>query len=507
MSNLVDAMKREAHATTTENGMKAYSTTESKMLDFFAIVGAMRERSEADIIEMFDKAFNEDSTHAIKCIFYARDIRGGLGERRTGRILLKHLAKTNPELLIKNFGCIAQYGRWDDFYEFVGTPVEKEMWLFLKEQLELDLANLNAYNNGDKEAGLKVSLLGKWIKTPDSKTGARKLGIQTALALGYSVYDFKRILRKLRKHLNVVECKMCAKEWEQINFSAVPSKAMMNYRDAFSKHTPELYAQFLEKVKMGEAKINSGALYPYDIVRAYGSNFSFTKPVDDTLEEQWKALPNYADSKDSILVMADVSGSMEGLPMDCSISLAIYFAQRNNGAFKNLFMTFESKPSFVSIEDCKNLHDAITVAARASWGGSTNFIKAMEAILDLCVKNNVPAEEVPKALVCISDMEFDCASYSWEARHNIAKNTNATLYEELSEKFDASGYTIPKIVFWNVNARNNTFHIEKSMPNTMCISGSSASSFKSVIDAIDMTPMEAMYNVLDDERYDSVITE
>lgn len=116
---------------------------------------------------LFSAAFHEDPLLATKMAFYARNIRGGLGERRTFRVILKYLATIHPNIVIKNLDAIALFGRYDDFYTLIDTPVEKEMWLYLKNQLELDLLHM--------KQNQPISLLAKWLKSVNASSKATLL--------------------------------------------------------------------------------------------------------------------------------------------------------------------------------------------------------------------------------------------------------------------------------------------------------------------------------------------
>ena len=478
--NFVDLLKEDGKWTVTENGAYCKNTTNSALLDLFATIGSLRFRSENEIQKLFALAYDENPLYAVKTLFYARDIREGLGERRTFRVILPYLSQKNPEAVIKNLKYIGEYGRFDDYYCLIGTPVEKEMWATVKEQLMKDLS--------DMEAGKPVSLLAKWLKSADaSSERTRKLGIYTARSLGLSVYVYKRLVKSLRKYIDIVERRMSANEWNTINYSSVPSKAMMNYRNAFMRHDEERFSQYLNDVSVGKEKINTGTLYPYDIVEKvlYGHE-------DNTvLEAQWNNLPNYIDNECNVLVMADVSGSMKGRPMATSIGLALYFAERNKGAYHNVFMTFSSKPEIVEIKG-NTLFNKINFISKANWEMNTNLEAALLKILEIAKENNCSQEEIPKSLIIISDMEID---------YCVSQKHKEQFYDYIARIYDENGYQIPNIVFWNVNSRHNVFHVDKNRKGVQLVSGQSASTFKYVINAIDKTPEELMYQILDSDRY------
>ena len=496
MNKFAEAMKNEENVTTTENGAHAIKSTRNACLNLFGVIGALRQTEEYTnktsvdknrATRLFAEAYKENPLLATKTLFYGRDVREGLGEKAVPRILMQYAAKYHPEALKDNLDLIGVYGRYDDMYCLIGTPLEDAMWSAMKAQFEEDKANLAKRN--------AISLLAKWIKTPDaSSKKTRELGILTAKKLGYSVYDFKRILRAMRKHIDIVERHMSAQEWDQISYSAVPSRAMMIYRKAFKEHDADRYSDFIQKALTGEEKINSAALFPYDIVEKY---LYGGERNNDTLEAQWRQLPDYVDSDENIVIMADVSGSMDGRPMASSIGLALYFAERNKGDFHNLFMTFSSKPTLVNIKG-ETLSQKIDFIHRADWGGSTNLKAAFDLVLDMGIKNHIPQDEMPKAIVVVTDMEIDDYAMRYEP------STSWTFYDEMKSRFEDANYTIPKVVFWNVESRNDVFHADANKEGVQLVSGHATSTFKSLLKCLDMTPEQMMLEVLNSERYEPI---
>lgn len=493
MNKFAKAIRNEENMTRTENGMKAYKSTTNACLDLFAVIGALRSRPDGEgkvdfqlnrAHTLLAEAYKENPLYATRTVFYARDVREGLGERDLPRYLFRYLAKNHPEAIKGNLDLIGVYGRYDDLYSFIGTPLEDEMWKAMKKQFEEDKRNL--------AEGNAISLLAKWIKTPDaSSERTKKLGILTAKKLGYSVYDFKRLLRKMRKEIDIVETYMSAGEWDKIKYSAVPSRAMTVYRKAFSKHDCTRFGEFINKAVRGEEKINSSTLYPYDIIE----KMLYTGERSDVLEAQWKQLPNYVEEGQNIVVMADTSGSMYGRPMASAVGLATYFAERNKGDFHNLFMTFSSNPTWIKLKG-ETLEQKVDCVQRAEWGFSTNIEKAFDLVLDTAKKGNVPQEDMPKAIVIISDMEFD----------TCVEDCNGTFMDSVRKKYTKAGYEVPQIIFWNVDSRNDTFHT-KGGSNALLVSGQAASTFKTLIGCLGMTAYQMMAEVLESERYAPITIE
>ena len=336
---LLDNIKNEQNYTLTENGALALNSTSNALVDLFAVSGAMRNRGDREIATMFGKAMIEDRLIATRLAFYTRDVRGGLGERRTGRLMFRYLADIYPDIFNKNLEYIAEYGRWDDLIYLLYDAPDKIVALINK-QLKQDIENKNKME--------PISLLAKWL--PSVNTSNRETvqkGRFLAKKLGMSERQYRKTLADLRNYLRIVEADMSAKKFSDIDYPAVPSKAMNNYRNAFKRNDEERFTEFLNKVEKGEEKINSSVLYPYDIVEKYMFKSS---TEDKVLEEQWKALPDYVEGENNFLVMADVSGSMYGRPLATSVGLAMYFAERNKGPFANTFMTFSARPELVTIE-------------------------------------------------------------------------------------------------------------------------------------------------------------
>ncbi|MBR3525052.1 MAG: DUF2828 family protein [Lachnospiraceae bacterium] len=489
--SFAELLKREAAFTRTENGAVALNTTGDACLDLFGCIGALRGAEEARIERLFADAYGEDALFATKLAFYGRDVRGGLGERRTFRVLLRYMAQSHPEALRANLDLIGVYGRYDDLYELTGTQLEEDMWAAMKLQFEEDRRIM--------EEGHAISLLAKWIKTADaSSEKTRKLGILTAQKLGYSVYEFKRIVRRMRKHIGVVEALMSAGKWDEISYSSVPSRAMMIYRSAFYRHDEERFAAYVDRAVKGVEKIHSATLFPYDIVEKYLSRSwnavitKLSKEESDVLEAQWRALPGYVDEGVNAIVMADVSGSMMGRPMASSLGLALYFAEHNKGDYHNLFMSFSNEPQVISVKG-ETLEQKLASIARSKWGMNTDLNAAFRKILELAVNNHTPAEDMVKSIIVISDMEIDqCGNRSW------------TFYDKMREKYRKAGYEIPNVIFWNVNSRHDIFHADGTRKGVQLCSGQSAATFKQLLSCIGLTPLEAMKQVIECERYDAI---
>lgn len=391
------------------------------------------------------------------------------------------MAEYHPEAILPNLDLIGEFGRYDDLYCLIGTPIEDKMWASMKKQFEEDLQNMNQ--------GKAISLLAKWIKTADSKSeNTRKLGILTAEKLGYSVYHFKRIVRAMRKHIGVIEGMMSTDKWKEIPYSNVPGQAMMMYRRAFMNHDEERFQKYLGEALAGREKIHSSVLYPYDIVE----KILYSREDSKVLEAQWRQLPDYLGEGMDAIVMADVSGSMWGRPMATSIGLAIYFAEHNRGAYHNMFMTFSEKPETVEIKG-ETLEQKVAYVRNVNWGMNTDLEAAFQEVLNIAVAHDVLPEEMPKSIIVISDMEIDYWGLDdW------------SFYESMKKRFSSFGYEIPNIVFWNVDSRHDVFHADCTRTGMQLCSGQSVTVFKQLLESIGSTPIEMMEKIINSERYKDI---
>lgn len=483
---LVSGLENVSNITTTENGAIAYKSTLNFLLDFFGNGAALRNRSDADVIQLFSKAYAEDKLLALKTLFYIRDVRGGQGERKTFRTIMKWLASNHPTVVRKNLQNISVFGRWDDLYSLFDTELEKDALTLFTNQLAADWQLMKGEKN--------VSLLAKWLKSENtSSQESRALATKFRESLGWNSKKYRKTLSQLRKYIDIVEAKMCAKKWDDINFEQVPSKASLNYRKAFEKRAGDCYKEYLSKVEKGEAKIHAATLYPYDILRAVLESRSTATSVK-AADLQWKALPNYVEGDGKGLVIADTSGSMHGLPLYVAVSLAIYFAERNNGPFKDVFMTFSNTPAFHRIVG-NNILEKYNNLDQNGWDMNTNLQSSLDLILKTAVANKVAQKDMPSVLFIISDMQFDPASSS----------NDKTNYELAKVKFERAGYRIPNMVWWQVNSTQNNVPVKVTDSGVAMVSGSHPSILKQICSTSFLTPLGLMMKAITDKRYDSVV--
>lgn len=497
MANFIEALTKQINHDyvfgVTENGALGYKTTLNPFVDFNFKIPSYR-RNETIALEDFAKCLNADTPLAMRLLFYLRDVRGGLGERKTFRVIAKNLFEhLENKNLLKLF---PEYGRWDDliylFFNIKNKKVKAMIIEILYAQLWKDYV--------DSQAGKPISLLAKWLPTISSKS-SRKYALALYIPLGFkSEGHYRKTLSALRKKIDIVERKMTAREWEHVDYSAVPSKANIIYNSAFLRHDESRRRNFLEKVNKGEAKINSKVAFPHDIVHKYTEHGGFwgldVKDYDMGLEMLWKSLPKF-DGGENVLVVADTSGSMyRGYnrikPCEICFSLAIYFAERAKGCFNNKAILFSQRPEFIDFGNCKSLRDKMEVLLGYNDISNTDIAKTFRLILNAAEKAKLKQEDLPKTILVISDMEFD-ANAKFDKR----------LFEGLVKEFQAKGYEMPKLVFWNVESSTNTIPITESKNGVTLVSGYSTNIVNMVLsDKLDA--FEVLKEQLMNKRYDAV---
>ena len=465
-----DMVKTDENVTLTENGMVTNPTTLNKCVDLFFSIGAMRGKSKDTVVSLFNEAYKENPLIASKLLFWSRDVRSGAGERQIFRDIVTHLTTTSPQTVRKNIGLIPEFGRWDDVLVLVGTELEDDMFILIKDSL----------TNGD-------ALCAKWMpRKGDVANRLRKL-------FRFTPKEYRKMLVNLT---NVVESKMCAKDWESIDYSKLPSLASSRYQKSFVKNDTERYDEYKKALIDGTAKVNAGAVYPYDIIKSINQG-------GDTIvsEKQWESLPNWMeDSNERILPVVDVSGSMccpaggnDNLScMDVAISLGMYISERNEGNFKDAFVTFSNNPQLQYLTG--GLKERLNKLRRSDWGMSTDLEAVFNLILNQAKTYNIPQDKMPTKIMILSDMQF-----------NQATRSDLGSQSMIESMYEVAGYKKPDIIYWNLNARGSNFPVEFNKNGTALVSGFSPSILKPLLSGKNMTPESIMMDTVNDERY-SLIT-
>lgn len=499
--SFMDAMKNEMlenfNESVTENGAVGYRTTGKALLDINFAVASLRSANEGEIARRFQAAFLENKVLAMKWLFFARDVRGGLGERRLFRTAMKYIAKYEPEMARKVVGLIPEYGRYDDLWSLLDdNELRPYVVEFVSQQLTEDVANSRNRK--------PISLLGKWMPSANASSATTKRYakiLRNALEMKES--EYRRTLSALRRYTDVVEVKMSAKMWGEIDYEAVPSRANLIYNGAFLRNDEERRRAFLASLEKGEARINASTLFPYDIVHQYcsGGYGRSPKSYDATIEALWKNLPDLVQGCGNTIVVADGSGSMMSrvgssgvTALEVANSLAIYFAERSSGEFKNKYITFSSRPQLVDFSRGQSLRDKISIALGHSEISNTNIEAVFDLILNTAIRNNMSQEDIPANILIISDMEFDCATTG---------RIGANLFKTIEAKYRGYGYKLPRLVFWNVNSRTNTIPVRENDMGVALVSGFSVNICKMVMSG-KTDPFECLLEALNTPRYQPV---
>ena len=485
-------LKDTANETYTENGAVTPESTGSCCLDLFATVGALRHASDDEICLRFLRAYAEDRDLAMKILFFARDVRGGLGERRAFRVITRRLAEYAGSSVAKNIANVPEYGRYDDLMCLLGTACEAEMLRFVASQWKKDMEALGK--------GEPVSLLGKWLPSVNASNAETVAnGKKIAKALGLRPAEYRKGLSALRNSIRILENNLRLKDYS-FDYAKVPSKAMLKYRAAFRRNDEKRYTDFLEEVEKGVRKMHTGTLTPYDVIAPVVDGFdgwrydgrSYTEEERKALDVTWNALPDYTCGENALAVV-DGSGSMycggNPMPAAVALSLGIYFAERNRGQFKDCFITFSKRPQLVQIKG-DDIVDKVTFCESYNECANTDIEAVFRLILKTAKKNNTPAEEMPSRIYIISDMEFDCC----------AEHAELSNFQNMERLYAKAGYAMPEVVFWNVDSRNRQQPVTQNRQGVALVSGCTPKLFEMMAGG-NLSPYNCMMDILNSERY------
>ncbi|MBQ6627902.1 MAG: DUF2828 family protein [Methanobrevibacter sp.] len=523
MSTFLNQLKETANYTETENGAVALSSTLNAVLDAFGSLAAMKDRPEDQILQTWKAAYQENPELAMRLLFYVRDIRGGQGMRRVFRVIVKNIALTNPQLMVKNLDNFLFFGRGDDVLCLLETPAKTDVLKWIDRTLEEDLKEVGA--------GRYPTLLAKWLPSINASSPKTKaLGKMVCKGLMLTEKEYRTILSTLRKKIGIIETLMSQNKWDQIDFEKVPAKASMIYSDAFMNHVKEHYIEYLKRLANGDAKVNSASLFPVDIIHKV-ANSRVTLKDKYLLTAMWNALPDYFKGKEETgLCVVDTSGSMWGTPLEVAVSLGMYCADKARGPFHGHFITFSGEPKLQQIIG-DTIDEKYNFLKRAEWGQNTNLEAVFDLLLKTAIKNNTAPEDMPSKLYIISDMQFDDATsngyiFDWYGRRVRSEKAEKPFMATMKEKYAKAGYIMPSIVYWNVDARGTGMYQDTYQGENCCmVSGYSPSLFKSVIEGTEyveevittstgekkvvvkqvLDPLEVMRKTLMNERYDRVL--
>ncbi len=460
MTSFAQAVVQNPAPARTSNGMRARSGSGAPLVDLFYKIGASRGKN---VVADFETAYQADSDIALKIALWARDVRGGAGERQLVRDILLHLEKQYPDTLLRVLPFIPEFGRWDDMLIFKTKPVKDAAYTLIGDALRA--------RNG---------LCAKWMPRQGP------IAVEIRNFYGMTPKFYRKSLVALT---NVVETKMCAQDWDSIEFGKLPSLASARYNKAFARNAAEAYTAYKDRLTAGTDKVNASAVYPHDVVKTLKAGGEHV-----VADAQWKALPNYIGDA-SVMPLVDVSGSMSCavggnknlLCIDIALALGLYCADKNTGAFKDTFLTFSAKPKAQVLTG--TLSQKMAQMNRSDWEMNTNLNAAFDEILRIAVKGKVADTDMPKTLLILSDMQFDqCVKH------------DDTAYKMIVRKYADAGYTVPNVVFWNLNSHDNV-PVKFDKRGTALVSGFSPAVMKGVLSGADMTPEGIMLATVDVPRY------
>jgi len=459
----------------TENGMKAHAGTGDACVNLFYAIGAMRGK---DVLPLFKAAFVENAEVALRIAMWVRDVRGGAGERQIFKDILGWL-ETNKtiDVVMALINKIPEIGRADDLFVFKNQEARAHAFTVYGDQLR--------QGNG---------LFYKWL--PREKSAQKKLAAELRSFFGLTPRQYRKLASA---NTTVVESQMCAKDWDNINFSHVPSVAASRYKKAFKRNATAAFTEYVEKLTKGDpsVKVNAGSIFPYEVIKGWQGNRS-DATIRAHVNAQWAALPNYVGDA-SILPLVDVSGSMS-CPAggdtsvtchDVALSLGLYLSEKNKGKFKDMFLTFSSNPELLHLTG--DIMDRLDAMDRSTWDMSTNIVKAFAKILEVAVAGNVPQAEMPATICIFSDMNFnECTS-----------GFDRSAMESVQAQYAAAGYNCPSVVFWNLK-HNGTAPAKADASGVALVSGFSPSLVATILGANpdEFTPEALMLKAVMVPRYD-----
>lgn len=475
----------------TGNGDWAYDNTENALVEFFSKAGSLFKNkmefygNEQTALQLFKGAWGTDRYKAMQLAMWLRDCRGGSGNRSGFRDVIRWVAEKDSDWVEANMHFIPEVGRWDDLQALIGTSCEDDAMSFW----------VRAIQDGN-------GLAAKWApRAKRNKEVFNKLRRTAKM----SPKDFRKLLVNNTK---VVETSMCNQDFQDIEYSKVPSVAMSRYNNAFKKHDGARFSDWKNKLETGEEKVNASVLFPHDVFRTLmadlkgGYNGGWGHYGNRSYEDsklanaQFEALPDYMEGADMrIMSICDFSGSMDWAKVSGSItalhvslSLGLYCSDRlgKENPFYRKFIPFSDDSSLVCWKD-----ETFSVAAQAhndGFCGSTNIKAALNQILDAGRLLGATDNQMPNCLLILSDMQFYEGTVDGE-----------TTVETGMKEWEAAGYTRPRIVYWNLAGNRNspaTVHHK----DVALVSGFSPSLLKAILGGDDFTPMGILERAIEKYR-------
>ena len=514
MNEFQQTLNRVNNFQQTENGATGYSTTGNDLVDLNFRVPSNHNNVKEEDIKKFIQVLKDDLVTGLKWMFYLRDIREGLGERDSFVSFFWVLNEYNPEVACKVLPLIPEYGRWKDVIDILAefpsdNDLTETIYLLIENQLREDCVNLTENKS--------VSLLAKWLPSINASGKSRKLAKRICNKLALTFENYRKVLSALRKYLDVTEVKTCGSKWNEIDYNKVSSNANARYLKSFMKHDSERRQKYLDTLSSPVAAgaiMHASNLYPHEVYakysETYGRYYDVKVNADQGVEALWTNLKNI-DTVGNTMVVVDNSESMltnikgsKIMAIDVARSLGVFFSERCIGEFKDKVIEFSSRPQYIDLTDCKSLADKYNTLNKYDDCSNTNLEKVFNLLLKTAIDNNLSQSELPQRILIVSDMEFDGATII-RGDHNEVMARYQTLFESIKTKWIKYGYTMPNIVFWNVNSRTNTIPVTANECGVTLVSGYSVNNVKMVLSG-DVNPWTALKSVLESDRYNAIDT-
>ena len=496
---------------------------------------------ESKYRELLNKKNKNLMPYLYKLIAQTRDITQGKGEYNLSFMLLAEWVLLGDEYIPDIYNALDlfidienehPYGCWKDLKYFCEYLCIKKAYV-TKDHEIIDYCCEKIANQlcNDKDNNTPT-LCAKWAPREKSKFGWMVPMISKKLInkLGMDDLNKKECLRiyrqfcsRINKKLDTTQIKQCGQVWSTIDFNNVTSITMRKQANAFL-YFPETsindninidrktcsynYKRFIESKVTNNKTIKGGRVSFYDFVKdALNINDLYNQEenqedinsLKQVLNLQWKDHQTQNQNLNNIIAMVDVSASMEDnrcIPLYNAIGLGIRISELST-KFKDEIITFTSSPSIVKLDDCDNFVDKVYKVRKIEWGGFTNFEAALDLILEKCIIEKTPVEEVKDMVLCVlSDMQIDDAD----------PNESKTMFDLIKTKYKNAGYEMPTIVFWNLR-QTSGFPSTTKEENIIMVSGYNSVLLNEFsekgIDAFnEITPFKMVKDILDNPRYD-----
>lgn len=473
----------ESNLVFSKNGALECASSGSALVDFNARATEFRNAHESVIFDAAVMAFAENPVDFVKLVFQTGDIKGGKGERRSFNICMDWLVATHPYIAMEVLSLIPEFTRWDNLVRHIvseNKEIREYATSIVVEQFKKDLDTVRASKEDEM---VHISLLAKWMPSLQTKKSSDKILVRHLLrSLHMQEREYRKALSELRSHLNIIEKAMSAKDYKAIDMTKLSSKQQLRYAKFFNRVMQEERHEYIQAVLRGEKKMNASVLNPLEIYHEYIKKSRGVVSYNEDYEALWSLISDKTAGNGNTLVIRDGSFSMKvgfirnsnATMLDAASAMAIYCAEHMTGPLKNKFITFSSRPQIVDLSECHTLAEKINHLFRYNDCTNTNIEATFDLILNAAIEGNLSQDEIPSYLLIMSDMEFDRAR-TFESR------SRAVLFDLIREKWNAAGYEMPTLVFWQLNGKRTIYPEIDSKNGIIFLSGFSVNELELVM--------------------------